>query len=76
MVTISVDGPRPLHDGLRGMAGGWDRAIDAYRRLRDPPFNFQAVVRMSLVPKNADAVDAHHRGDPNGAADFTRASCT
>jgi MoaA/NifB/PqqE/SkfB family radical SAM enzyme len=58
MVTISLDGPQTLHDSLRGLPGSWDRAIETFRRLRGirRP-NFQTVVGMTLIPKNAAAVD-------------------
>ena len=74
MVTISIDGPGPLHDELRGLPGSWDRAIETLRRLREirQP-NFQTVAGMTLVPKNVDAVDATHHGDSHRDSDFTRA---
>jgi len=58
MVTISLDGPRELHDQLRGLPGSWDRAIETFRRLRGiARSNFQTVIGMTLIPKNASAVD-------------------
>jgi MoaA/NifB/PqqE/SkfB family radical SAM enzyme len=58
MVTISLDGPRALHDSLRGLPGSWDRAIETFRRLRGiKRGNFQTVVGMTLMPKNAGAVE-------------------
>ena len=58
MVTISLDGPKPLHDSLRGLPGSWDRAIETFRRLRGiRRSNFQTVIGMTLIPKNAAAVD-------------------
>src|SRR5262245_45604119 len=58
MVTISLDGPPELHDRLRGLPGSWDRAIDTFRRLRGiRKGNFQTVIGMTLMPKNAGAVD-------------------
>jgi MoaA/NifB/PqqE/SkfB family radical SAM enzyme len=57
MVTISLDGPRALHDSLRGLPGSWDRAIETFRRLRGiRRGNFQTVVGMTLMPKNAGVV--------------------
>jgi MoaA/NifB/PqqE/SkfB family radical SAM enzyme len=44
---------------MRGLPGSWDRAIDTYRRLRAiRRSNFQTVVGMTLLTKNADAVEA------------------
>jgi MoaA/NifB/PqqE/SkfB family radical SAM enzyme len=59
MVTISLDGPKALHEEMRGLPGSWDRAIDTYRRLRAiRRSNFQTVVGMTLLTKNADHVEA------------------
>jgi MoaA/NifB/PqqE/SkfB family radical SAM enzyme len=58
MVTISVDGPRPLHEQLRGLPGSWDRALETYRRLRGiRRGNFQVVIGMTVMPANAHAID-------------------
>jgi len=58
MVTISLDGPRDLHDRLRGLPGSWDRAIETFRRLRAiRRRNFQTVIGLTLIPANASAVD-------------------
>ncbi len=34
IVTVSIDGPRELHDRIRGREGAFDRAIATYRGLR------------------------------------------
>jgi MoaA/NifB/PqqE/SkfB family radical SAM enzyme len=58
MTTISLDGPKPLHESLRGLPGSWDRAIETFRRLRGiKRSNFQVVVGMTLMEQNADQVD-------------------
>jgi MoaA/NifB/PqqE/SkfB family radical SAM enzyme len=58
MVTISLDGPKALHEEMRGLPGSWDRAIETYRRLRGiARGNFQTVIGMTLMGKNADKVD-------------------
>jgi MoaA/NifB/PqqE/SkfB family radical SAM enzyme len=58
MVTISIDGPKAIHDEMRGLKNSWDRGIDTFRRLRGiKRSNFQPVVGMTLMPKNAGAVD-------------------
>jgi hypothetical protein len=63
MVTISLDGPKALHEEMRGLPGSWDRAIDTYRRLRSiRRSNFQTVVGMTLLTKNADYVEATIEG--------------
>jgi len=74
MVNISIDGPKSLHDELRGLPGSWDRAIETFQRLRGiRQSNFQTVVGMTLVPKNVDAVDATIAAIRTAIPDFTRA---
>ena len=59
MTTISIDGPRELHDSMRGLPGSWDRGIETLRRLRAIRHrNFQVVAGMTLFAKNASSVDA------------------
>lgn len=58
MVTISIDGPRTLHDQMRGLPGSWDKGMETFRRLRAiRRSNFQTVVGMTLVAKNATKVE-------------------
>jgi MoaA/NifB/PqqE/SkfB family radical SAM enzyme len=58
MVTISLDGPPDIHEQMRGLPGSWQRAIDTYRRLRGiRTHNFQVVVGMTLLARNAGLVD-------------------
>jgi MoaA/NifB/PqqE/SkfB family radical SAM enzyme len=58
MVTISLDGPKALHEEMRGLPGSWDRGIETFRRLRGiRRANFQTVVGMTLMAKNAGKVD-------------------
>jgi MoaA/NifB/PqqE/SkfB family radical SAM enzyme len=59
MTTISIDGPRELHDAMRGLNGSWDRAVETLRRLRGiRKGNFQVVAGMTLFAKNASSVNA------------------
>ena len=58
MTTISIDGPRALHEEMRGLPGSWDKGIETFRRLRGiKRSNFQTVVGMTLMAKNATKVD-------------------
>ncbi len=34
MVSVSLDGPREVHDGIRGLPGSWERALATFRQLR------------------------------------------
>ncbi|HYN08535.1 MAG TPA: radical SAM protein [Vicinamibacterales bacterium] len=59
MTTISIDGPKAMHEELRGLPGSWDRGIETFRRLRGiKRSNYQVVVGMTLMEKNAAQVDA------------------
>jgi MoaA/NifB/PqqE/SkfB family radical SAM enzyme len=58
MVTISIDGPKAVHEDMRGLPESWDRAVETFRRLRAiNRRNFQTVVGMTLVAKNAHMVE-------------------
>lgn len=54
VVTVSLDGPRELHDSLRGVAGSFDRAVETFRRLRALP-GCRVLFGMTLSPANAGA---------------------
>jgi len=58
MVTISIDGPKAVHEEMRGLPGAWDKGLETYRRLRGiKRGDFQTVVGMTLMAKNAGLVD-------------------
>ena len=58
MVTISLDGPKALHEEMRGLPGSFDKALETFRRLRGiKRSNFQTVIGMTLMAKNAAKVD-------------------
>src|SRR5437764_2971711 len=58
MTTISIDGPKALHEEMRGLPGSWDKGIETFRRLRGiKRSNFQTVVGMTLMAKNANRVE-------------------
>jgi MoaA/NifB/PqqE/SkfB family radical SAM enzyme len=58
MVTISMDGPKAVHEEMRGLPGAWDKGIETFRRLRGiKRSNFQTVIGMTLLSKNAGLVD-------------------
>src|SRR5438093_1326156 len=58
MTTISIDGPKALHEEMRGLPGSWDRGIETFRRLRAiRKANFQTVIGMTLMGKNANRVE-------------------
>ena len=58
MVTISIDGPKALHEEMRGLPGSFDKGLETFRRLRGiRKSNFQTVIGMTLMAKNASRVD-------------------
>jgi MoaA/NifB/PqqE/SkfB family radical SAM enzyme len=73
MVTISLDGPKALHEEMRGLPGSFDRAIETFRRLRGiKRSNFQTVIGMTLMAKNADRVDDTLAAIRTAIPDFRR----
>jgi MoaA/NifB/PqqE/SkfB family radical SAM enzyme len=73
MNTISIDGPKELHEKMRGLPGSWDRGIETYRRLRGiKNSNYQVVVGMTLMEQNAHAVDATVAAIQSVIPDFKR----
>ncbi|KKR02741.1 MAG: Radical SAM domain protein [Microgenomates group bacterium GW2011_GWC1_39_12] len=34
LVSVSLDGPKNLHDKLRGINGNWERAVETYKQLK------------------------------------------
>jgi MoaA/NifB/PqqE/SkfB family radical SAM enzyme len=73
MTTISIDGPKALHEEMRGLPGSWDRGIETFRRLRGiRRSNFQTVIGMTLLEKNAGAVDATLAAIREQIPDFRR----
>lgn len=57
VVTVSIDGPREVHDHMRGVPGSFDLAIESLKRLRKTR-GVKAVAGMTLSAENEDAVDA------------------
>lgn len=73
MITISIDGPKALHEEMRGLPGSWERGLETYRRLRGiKRSNFQAVVGMTLLGKNATKVDETIAAIKTAIPDFDR----
>ncbi len=56
IVTVSIDGPRAVHDAIRGRAGAFDRAIDTLRGLWGLP-GVEVHVGTTITPDNAEALE-------------------
>ena len=57
IVTVSLDGPRDLHDRIRGRVGSYDRALETFRALRAMD-GVGVYVGTTVTPTNADHVAA------------------
>jgi MoaA/NifB/PqqE/SkfB family radical SAM enzyme len=53
IITVSADGDEATNDRIRGVAGGWRRQIETFRRLREIP-GVHAVLGMTLSAANVD----------------------
>ena len=56
IITVSLDGPRDVHDGIRGIPGAWDAAIDTFARLRALD-GVDVVLGLTITPDNAGAIE-------------------
>ncbi len=57
IVTVSLDGPRDVHDRIRGRAGSYDRALETLRALRAID-GVGVYVGTTVTPSNADHITA------------------
>lgn len=57
IVTVSIDGPRALHDRIRGRDGSYDRALATFRALRAVE-GVGVYVGTTVTPSNAEHVEA------------------
>ncbi len=56
LVTVSLDGPRQVHDRLRGVEGSWENAVETYAQLRKfNSRNFHVFLGYTLQPENVNA---------------------
>jgi radical SAM protein with 4Fe4S-binding SPASM domain len=56
IVTVSIDGPEPDHDALRGVPGSFRRALETFVALRAMP-GVDVYVGTTVTPFNAEAVE-------------------
>jgi len=55
VISVSVDGPPALHDRLRGIPGGFDKAVETFSRIRIIP-GIDVFLGMTLGSENVDMV--------------------
>jgi MoaA/NifB/PqqE/SkfB family radical SAM enzyme len=60
IITVSTDGDEAMNDEIRGIAGGWRRQLETFRRLREIP-GVDVVLGMTLSAKNVDHFPAAFR---------------
>jgi len=53
IVSVSLDGPKDLHDEIRGISGSWERSLETFRQLRNMK-GVESYLGMTLSPYNAD----------------------
>jgi MoaA/NifB/PqqE/SkfB family radical SAM enzyme len=54
-VTVSLDGPKELHDEIRGVSGAWERSIETFsllKELENEFRNFKVFFEFTLSPFN------------------------
>lgn len=53
VITISIDGPRDLHNSMRGKNSSWDCAIETFKSLKDiANENIKCFIAYTLTPLN------------------------
>jgi MoaA/NifB/PqqE/SkfB family radical SAM enzyme len=58
-MTVSLDGPRELHDRIRNLPGAWDRALSTFRQLRElGSRRFAVYLGYTLQEANLEAFEA------------------
>ena len=67
MMTISIDGPKALHEEMRGLPGSWDKGDrDVPPSARHQAVELSDGVGMTLMAKNAEPRRRDDRGHPPG----------
>ncbi|MCM2322637.1 MAG: radical SAM protein, partial [Oligoflexia bacterium] len=56
VVSVSIDGPPSVNDRLRGVKGGFERAVETYGRISRLK-GVRAYVGMTLYPENVGLID-------------------
>lgn len=60
VVGTSIDGPKSLHDHIRGVKGGWQKSFETYRRLREIAEtykNFYVHINYTISSYNAGKIN-------------------
>ncbi len=56
VITVSLDGPRNVHNKIRNVKGSWQRAVETYKKLKtlENHKNFKVFFGYTISPQNAD----------------------
>jgi len=55
IITVSLDGPKEIHDKIRGIKGSWENAIGTYKKLKElekEHKNFKVFFGYTISPLN------------------------
>ena len=69
IITVSIDGPRLVHDSIRGRTGSFERALETWLGLREIE-GVDVFVGTTLTSSNADQLDALESELRSAAPDF------
>lgn len=59
IVTVSLDGPKEVHDRIRGVPGSWERAVATFNELKAlRSKHFNVFFGLTLQGSNIDSFDA------------------
>lgn len=67
VVTVSIEGPRELHDRVRGTAGAFDRAVETLNHLKAIP-GVSSYVGTTILAENISII-------PNGIYEAVATAC-
>jgi radical SAM protein with 4Fe4S-binding SPASM domain len=60
VITVSLDGPKTIHEKIRGIKGSWDKAVGTYRKLKElekEHKNFKVFFGYTISPFNVGFFD-------------------
>lgn len=55
VITVSLDGPKVIHEKIRGIKGSWDKSVETYRKLKElekEHKNFKVFFGYTISPSN------------------------
>lgn len=71
LITVSLDGPKSLHDQIRGQEGSFQRALDTFQRIRNLA-GVEAYIGTTVSRMNEQAMDAMEQELRRAIPDFNQ----